>query len=116
MIIPVVRQTIGYLRDEKQFARIGGVGYCFGAKFMVCAMSEPRGIDVGYMAHPSFVEETELAAIQGPLSIGAAEIDQVFTEELRHLSEGILSKTGHPWQIQSIFWCESWICRTVRSL
>lgn len=31
--------------------------------------------------------------------MGAAEMDQVFTKELRHLSEGILSATGHPWQI-----------------
>jgi dienelactone hydrolase len=28
-----------------------------------------------------------------------AEIDQIFTTELRHKSEDILIKTGHPWQI-----------------
>ena len=27
------------------------------------------------------------------------EIDQIFTTELRHKSEGILIKTGQPWQI-----------------
>jgi hypothetical protein len=30
------------------------------------------GIDVGYVAHPSWVEASELSAIQGPLSISAA--------------------------------------------
>jgi dienelactone hydrolase len=57
------------------------------------------GIDVGYCAHPSFVTEEELAAITGPLSISAAETDQIFTVEKRHTSEEILKKTGQPWQI-----------------
>lgn len=29
-------------------------------------------VDVGYVAHPSFVEPNELAGISGPLSISAA--------------------------------------------
>ena len=57
------------------------------------------GIDVGYFAHPSFVEEDELASITGPLAISAAETDSIFTTEKRHASEGILKKTGHPYQI-----------------
>jgi dienelactone hydrolase len=51
------------------------------------------------MAHPSFVEEEELAAITGPLSIAAAETDSIFTAEKRHKSEVILKETGHPYQI-----------------
>ena len=33
------------------------------------------GIDAGYMAHPSFVDEDELAGFKAPLSIAAAETD-----------------------------------------
>lgn len=58
-----------------------------------------NGIDVGYFAHPSFVEEEELASITGPLSIAAAETDTIFTTEYRHKSEGILKETGQPYQI-----------------
>lgn len=57
------------------------------------------GIQVGFVAHPSFVEDEELAAITGPLSIAAAEIDTIFPAEKRHRSEDILVKTGQPWQI-----------------
>lgn len=57
------------------------------------------GINVGYVAHPSFVEEDELAAITGPLAISAAETDSIFTAEKRHKSEEILKKTGQPYQI-----------------
>lgn len=58
-----------------------------------------NGIKVGYSAHPSFVEEEELAGITGPYSISAAETDEIFPAEKRHKSEEILAKTGQPWQI-----------------
>jgi dienelactone hydrolase len=57
------------------------------------------GINVGFMAHPSFVDEEELQSITGPLSIAAAETDQIFPAEKRHKSEEILQKVGQPYQI-----------------
>lgn len=57
------------------------------------------GIKVAYVAHPSFVTEEELAAIEGPLAISAAETDAIFPAEKRHQSEVILKDTGHPYQI-----------------
>lgn len=69
-----------------------------GAKYTIRFL-EGKGVDVGYVAHPSFVEESELAAIQGPLSIAAAETDQIFSAEKRHKSEEILVKTKQPYQI-----------------
>lgn len=57
------------------------------------------GIDVGFIAHPTNVEEVELAAIEGPISIAAAETDPLFPAEKRHTSETILAKRGLPYQI-----------------
>ena len=51
------------------------------------------------MAHPSFVEEDELAAITGPFAISAAETDTIFPAEKRHKSEEILKAAGVPYQI-----------------
>ena len=62
-------------------------------------MVKGKGVDVGYVAHPSFVEEEELAAIAGPLSIAAAETDQIFPAEKRHKSETILAGTKLTYQI-----------------
>lgn len=56
-------------------------------------------VDVGYCAHPSFVQEEELQAIKGPLAISAAETDDIFTTEKRHRSEVILKETAQPYQI-----------------
>jgi dienelactone hydrolase len=73
--------------------------------------------DAGYTAHPTAIQTGELAAIEKPLSIAAAgritisksrqarvkltfaEIDTVWPAEHRHEAEGILSKTGQPYQI-----------------
>ncbi|KAH8764746.1 dienelactone hydrolase [Hyaloscypha finlandica] len=94
----IVEKSIAWLKDQG-FKKIGSVGYCFGAKYTIRFMSKGKGIDVGYVAHPSFVEESELAAISGPLSIAAAETDQIFPAEKRHKSETILIETKQPYQI-----------------
>ncbi|KAF9248535.1 hypothetical protein DTO013E5_6320 [Penicillium roqueforti] len=95
---PAVESAIKYARETLGVKRVGAVGYCFGAKF-VCRNIKPGLIDVGYIAHPSFVTHEELGAIKGPLSIAAAEVDSIFTTQLRHESEDILIKTTQPWQI-----------------
>ncbi|TVY45372.1 Hydrolase [Lachnellula subtilissima] len=49
---PIVQKSIKYLK-EQGFKKIGGVGYCFGAKYIIRFMPKGKGIDVGYVAHPS---------------------------------------------------------------
>ncbi|CAG8979466.1 hypothetical protein HYALB_00010659 [Hymenoscyphus albidus] len=95
---PIVEKAIAFLQ-EKGYKKIGSVGYCFGAKYVARYMAKGKGIDVGYMAHPSFVEEAELSAITGPLSISAAETDDIFPADKRHKSEIILNDTKLPYQI-----------------
>lgn len=68
---PIVEKSIKYLQ-EKGFKKIGAVGYCFvrifgcsielgvtdwtqGAKYVVRFMPKGKGIDVGFLAHPSCV-------------------------------------------------------------
>lgn len=97
---PIVSASIKHLQDAG-FTKIGSVGYCFGAKYVTRFMSGVggKGIDVGYVAHPSFVEEAELEAISGPLSIAAAETDAIFSQEKRHKSEQILVTGKKTYQI-----------------
>jgi dienelactone hydrolase len=93
---PIVQAGVKYLREEKGAKKIGGVGYCFGAKYVARGFPD---ISVGYFAHPSFVDEDELKAFRGPLSIAAAETDEIFPNELRYKSEVILREKGDPYQI-----------------
>ncbi|KHN95932.1 dienelactone hydrolase [Metarhizium album ARSEF 1941] len=93
---PVVEAGIKYIQGLG-ITKLGAVGYCFGAKSVIRHYKD--GIDVGFVAHPSFVEEDELAAIGGPLSIAAAETDDIFPSDKRHKSEEILKATKKPYQI-----------------
>ncbi|KAI1257377.1 hypothetical protein MGN70_000417 [Eutypa lata] len=94
---PIAEAAIKYLKEEKGVKKLGAVGYCFGAKYV--ARHYKNGINVGYMAHPSFVDEEELEGFKAPLSISAAETDAIFPAEKRHRSEEILAKKGDPYQI-----------------
>lgn len=69
---PVVQACLAYIREILGKKRVGAVGYCFGAKYVVRFLGRDRGIDAGFVAHPSFVGEEELEGIGGPLSIAAA--------------------------------------------
>ncbi|EXK76739.1 hypothetical protein FOQG_18531 [Fusarium oxysporum f. sp. raphani 54005] len=96
VIDPIIIEGIKKLK-ELGITKIGAVGYCFGAKYVV--RHYQNGIQAGYIAHPSFIDEHELAAITGPLSIAAAQTDAIFPAHMRHRSEEILIQTGLPFQI-----------------
>ncbi|KAG6009735.1 hypothetical protein E4U21_001483 [Claviceps maximensis] len=93
---PIVEAGIKYIKGLG-VTKLAAVGYCFGAKYVVRHYKD--GIDAGFVAHPSFIEEDELAAITGPLSIAAAETDDIFPVDKRHRSEEILKTTKLPYQI-----------------
>jgi len=95
---PIIEASLKEMQEKYGCKKIGAVGYCFGAKYVARYLKKGK-IDVGYCAHPSFVEEDELLGIEGPFSISAAQTDQIFTAEKRHRSEELLPKTGQPWQI-----------------
>ncbi|KAH7378976.1 dienelactone hydrolase [Cadophora sp. MPI-SDFR-AT-0126] len=94
---PIVEDAIKALKEDYGITKIGSVGYCFGAKYLVRHYTD--GIQVGYVAHPSFMDEDELAKLGGPLAIAAAEVDPIFPDERRYKTEKILKKTSQPWQI-----------------
>ncbi|MCJ1477886.1 hypothetical protein MMC13_006559 [Lambiella insularis] len=95
---PVVKKFVKHLREVEGAKRVGAMGYCFGAKYVVRGLGS-RDVDVGYVAHPSFVDADELKQIKGPLSIAAAETDRIFPPPKRHESEEILQEVGQPYQM-----------------
>jgi dienelactone hydrolase len=68
----IIESTIKYMKGELGVKRIGTVGYCFGGKYVARILAKGKGIDAGFVAHPSRMENSEIQAISAPLSIGAA--------------------------------------------
>jgi len=96
---PIVEEVIKEMRSNLGVKKIGAVGYCFGAKYVARFLAKGKGVDVGAMAHPSFVEPDEVKAMTGPLTIAAAETDEIFPAEKRRLTEDILKEMDIPYQI-----------------
>lgn len=67
----IINATLSYMRKELKVKKIGGVGYCFGGKWVPRFLTANAGIDAGFIAHPSGLTEAEIRAIKWPLSIAA---------------------------------------------
>ncbi|CAI6073926.1 unnamed protein product [Clonostachys chloroleuca] len=61
---PIVKDTIKIMEEEYGGKKLRAVGYCFGAKYLV-----PH-FNAGYIAHPSYVSDDELAALTGRGEVG----------------------------------------------
>lgn len=96
---PIIEAVIREMRSNLGTKRIASVGYCFGAKYVARFLAAGKGIDVGAMAHPSFVDVNEVKAIERPVLVAAAETDHIFSEEKRHETEKILREGGKTYQI-----------------
>lgn len=67
----ILNTTIEYMRSEFGVEKIGGLGYCFGGKYVPRFLTASGGIDVGFIAHPSSLTEQEIGGVKKGLSIAA---------------------------------------------
>ncbi|KAJ5720376.1 uncharacterized protein N7483_008310 [Penicillium malachiteum] len=94
----IVNKMIQTMRDTLGCKRIGGVGYSFGGDCL-CQYLERGKLDVGFIAHPNYLDTELLATIEGPLSLASGARDSVFTTADRHEAELILEEIKYPYQI-----------------
>lgn len=88
----IINSTLKYIRNELNVTRVGGAGYCFGGKQVPRWLAAGKGIDVGFIAHPTDLLESEIEAIAGPISIAAGELDATFNATARRIAEDILER------------------------
>ena len=116
-VTPIVEAALKEIK-KAEAKKIGGVGYCFGAKYVVRHL-KPGNLDAGFVAHPSFVETDEMKAIQGPLSIAAAGKSMIHTPNV-YFEVRLADEVGNDQQKPIIFFrlrkdarpkisCSTWI-------
>lgn len=96
---PLLETIVQYIRKTYgEDVKIGGVGYCFGGRFIMRLMGSGV-IDVGVVNHPSFYTLDEVAKLGSDkrLAIYAAETDDIHTPERRRETEDVLTKAGATW-------------------
>lgn len=96
---PIIAATIAYLRKELGVTRIAAPGYCFGGRYAFRAVAAGGGVDVGFAAHPSLLETSEISAIKGPVSVAAADGDVLFDAAARAAAEAVLVKGNQSYQV-----------------
>jgi len=96
---PIIVTAIEYLRKHLGVSRIAAPGYCFGGRYAFRQVAYGGGVDVGFAAHPSLLEASEIAAINGPVAVAAADVDELFTAAARAEAEAVLAGVGQPYQV-----------------
>ncbi|CAH0003303.1 unnamed protein product [Clonostachys byssicola] len=99
IIDPVLTSVIKYIRSIPTVKKVVATGYCFGGRYAFRTLAEGQGVDAGFAAHPSLLEDGEIEAITGPVSIAAAETDSMLTPERRAAIEALLQGTAQPYSV-----------------
>jgi dienelactone hydrolase len=71
VIDPILAKAVAYLQS-KGITRIATTGYCFGGRYAFRLLASGTGVKAGFAAHPSLLEDGEITAITGPISVAAA--------------------------------------------
>ncbi|KUJ06802.1 uncharacterized protein LY89DRAFT_602432 [Mollisia scopiformis] len=96
---PILEKIVSWIHESYgQGVKIGGVGYCFGGRYVMRLMGAGV-IDVGVVNHPSFFNMDEVGKLgRGKrLAIFAAERDDILPAEERRGTEDVLTRTGVTW-------------------
>lgn len=97
---PKIAQAIDFIQTKLGIDTIAVTGYCFGGRYTFRVLNDAdSGVTAGFTAHPSLLEDAEIQAITGPVSIAAAETDSMLSPSRRHAIEGLLQETGEAYSI-----------------
>jgi dienelactone hydrolase len=93
---PILATAVSYLKTTG-VEKIAATGYCYGGRYTFRVLAA-GGVDVGFAAHPSLLEDPEILAITGPISVAAAETDVMMPPERRPEMEALLVSAAQPYQ------------------
>lgn len=70
---PILATAVAYLRTPAAGVdKIVTTGYCYGGRYAFRLLAAGGGVDAGFAAHPSLLEDAEIQAVTRPISVAAA--------------------------------------------
>jgi len=75
------------------------VGYCFGAPFVLTECAKDT-VSAGAVAHPAFLNESNIQTSKKPIFFSCSEVDHTFPAESRHKTEKILVDNKQTYHFQ----------------
>ncbi|KAL2133710.1 hypothetical protein VTI74DRAFT_1886 [Chaetomium olivicolor] len=95
---PILATAVAYLQTTG-VQKIATAGYCYGGRYAFRMLAAGKGVDAGFAAHPSLLEDSEIMAITRPMSVAAAETDAMLLPARRSQIEAMLANTTQPYQV-----------------
>ncbi|KAI0871897.1 dienelactone hydrolase [Hypoxylon argillaceum] len=89
----LIATGVDYLQTVKNISRIATTGYCFGGRYAFRWLAPEKGLKVGFAAHPSNLQDTEISAITGAAAVAAADGDTMMPPARRSQIEALLLNT-----------------------
>lgn len=71
VIDPILAKAVAYLQSQG-ITKIAATGYCFGGRYTFRLLAPGKGVDAGFSAHPSLLEDGEIVGIVKPVAVAAA--------------------------------------------
>ncbi|KAK4650002.1 hypothetical protein QC762_703300 [Podospora pseudocomata] len=97
---PIIASAISHLRGSLNISSIAAAGYCFGGRYALRVVNpSPGGADVAFAAHPSLLTDEEISGVEKPVSVAAADRDELLTAARRAELEGLLLGAGGRYQV-----------------
>lgn len=96
---PIVDGFLKYVTSELKPKALFGIGYCFGAKYVVPHLFEDGLLTAGAIAHPSFVGLDDIKAITKPILLSCPEHDVMFPEDQRFAAEKIMAENKIKYEV-----------------
>ncbi|KAK4667947.1 uncharacterized protein QC764_703300 [Podospora pseudoanserina] len=97
---PIIASAISHLRGSLNISSIAAAGYCFGGRYALRVVNpSPGGADVAFAAHPSLLTDEEISGVEKPVSVAAADRDELLTAARRAEVEGLLLGAGGRYQV-----------------
>ena len=96
---PLLARVVHYIREEYgRGVKIGGVGYCFGGRYVMRLMGSGV-MNVGVVNHPSLYTLEEVKGLKSGmrLALYAAAVDEYLPPDKRRETEDIVSRQGCAW-------------------
>jgi len=93
----IITTTLAAMKANFGVEKVGGLGYCFGGKYVPRFLKE-GGLDLGFIAHPSNLQEAEIGGIKRPISIAAGTLDGSFNATAKFRAEEILKTNNVTFQ------------------
>ncbi|KAF5008653.1 hypothetical protein FDECE_5065 [Fusarium decemcellulare] len=96
VVDPIIDVGIEYLAEKLGVETTATAGYCFGGRHAFRVLNGKRGVDIGFVAHPSFATNDEIRAVVSPVTLATASHDAIFPLTSKLEAETILANKTIP--------------------